>query len=167
METLRTKYPLENRKPLKKTLSRVWSIFVIVFFFVVYILLITGGDSTLFFLRMWLVLILAALFILIFTGSYIYEIFYMKYYFYDLVGKTVVIKKGLFSVKEISLPFNRLQDVYIDQDVLDRVFGLYDVHVSSATWVSGELSHIDGLNKNNSEILKKLLLNSIHKNGEK
>lgn len=90
----------------------------------------------------------------------------MKHYFYDVNGKTLIIKKGVFSKNEISLPFNRLQDVYVDQDILDRMFGLYDVHVSSATFVSGWLSHIDGLNKKNSEIIKEMLLEDINKHGE-
>lgn len=86
----------------------------------------------------------------------------MKYYFYELTGKNLTIKKGVFSRNEITLPINRLQDVYVDQDILDRIFGLYDVHVSSATIISGNLSHIDGLNKENSEAIKKLILSGIH-----
>lgn len=77
-------------------------------------------------------------------------------------GKTLVIAKGVFSRNEVTLPMNRIQDVYVDQDILDRIFGLYDVHVSSATAASGFLSHIDGVNKANSEALKELLLDAVH-----
>ena len=103
---------------------------------------------------------IAALFAVL---KYIYEVFYMKYYFYDLAGKNIIIKKGVFSRNEITLQVNRLQDVYVDQDILDRIFGLYDVHVSSATIISGNLSHIDGLSKESSESVKNLILSSIHK----
>ena len=81
---------------------------------------------------------------------------------YAIVGKNLIIKKGIFSRNEITLPINRLQDVYVDQDILDRIFGLYDVHVSSATVISGNLSHIDGLNKENSDAVKNLILSGIH-----
>ena len=64
------------------------------------------------------------------------------------------------------MPINRLQDVYVDQDILDRIFGLYDVHVSSATIISGNLSHIDGLSKKNSESVKNLILSEIHKEND-
>jgi len=90
----------------------------------------------------------------------------MKYYFYDLVGKNLIIKKGVFSRNEITLPINRLQDVYVDQDILDRILGLYDVHVSSATIISGNLSHIDGLNKENAQVIKNLILSGIHKEND-
>ena len=87
----------------------------------------------------------------------------MKSYFYDMDNKNLIIKKGVFSTKEITLPINRLQDVNVDQDVLDRIFGLYDVHVSSATSTSAKLSHIDGVNKENAESIKKLIISSVHK----
>ena len=90
----------------------------------------------------------------------------MKYYSYDLVGKKLIIKKGVFSRNEITLPINRLQDVYVDQDILDRIFRLYDVHVSSATFISGILSHIDGLNKENSDVVKSLILSGVNKENE-
>jgi membrane protein YdbS with pleckstrin-like domain len=59
-----------------------------------------------------------------------------------------------------------LQDVYVDQDILDRIFSLYDVHVSSATIISGNLSHIDGLNKENAQAIKNLILSGIHKESD-
>ncbi len=102
------------------------------------------------------------LFIIVLVLKYVYEVYYLKYYFFDFGKGTLIIRKGVFSKNEITLPINRLQDVYVDQDILDRIFGLYDVHVSSATMVSGLLSHIDGLNKENAETIKKMLLAKIH-----
>ena len=140
MVTLREKYPLESRKPLKKTIAGIRKfIFIIIFI---------------------------GIFLLFIILKYIYEVFYMKYYFYDLVGKNLIIKKGVFSRNEITLPINRLQDVYVDQDILDRILGLYDVHVSSATIISGNLSHIDGLNKENAQVIKNLILSGIHKEND-
>jgi len=167
MATLQEKYPLENSKPLKKTLERIGGFVPILLFFVLpLIIFIPSQDFNLFLSKTMAVIIVLALFVLYSICIYIYEVFYMKHYFYDVNGKTLIIKKGVFSKNEISLPFNRLQDVYVDQDILDRMFGLYDVHVSSATFVSGWLSHIDGLNKKNSEIIKEMLLEDINKHGE-
>lgn len=171
MATLRDTYPLEKRKPLKKTIKGIGGFVLIIIFVALFGFsalsrsgsLLNGGigeKATL----MWYGLI--GIFILFFILKYIYEVFYLKYYFYDLVGKNLIIKKGVFSRNEITLPINRLQDVYVDQDILDRIFGLYDVHVSSATIISGNLSHIDGLNKENSETMKNILLSSIHKEND-
>jgi len=169
MVTLREKYPLESRKPLKKTIAGIWKfIFIIIFIGIFsFYFLFTEGRNIFPSFNLWtIVYIFIGIFILFIILKYIYEIFYMKYYFYDLVGKNLIIKKGVFSRNEITLPINRLQDVYVDQDILDRILGLYDVHVSSATIISGNLSHIDGLNKENAQVIKNLILSGIHKEND-
>lgn len=169
MATLQEKYPLESRKPLKKTIASIWSfIFILIFFvFFSFSFIFSEGRNISQNFNFWIIIyIIVGIFILFIVLKYIYEIFYMKYYFYDLVGKNLIIKKGVFSRNEITLPINRLQDVYIDQDILDRIFWLYDVHVSSATIISGNLSHIDGLNKENSQAIKSLILSGIHKEND-
>lgn len=170
MVTLREKYPLESRKPLKKTIGGIFMfiyMFSLIFIFLFYYFLFGGGKSIFQKLNFWEILYISiGIFVLIFILKYIYEVFYMKYYFYNLVDKNLIIKKGVFSRNEITLPINRLQDVYVDQDIFDRIFGLYDVHVSSATSISVKLSHIDGLNKENAQIIKNLILSGIHKEND-
>ncbi len=166
MATWRELYPLEAIKPLKKTIGNLFFYAIVLVFLVLVFLYITvwsnsgasNERSDFSLISLWFVIGLVVIAIL----TYIYQVFYMKYYFYDMQGKTLIIAKGVFSRNEITLPINRIQDVYVDQDILDRIFGLYDVHVSSATMASGFLSHVDGVNKENSEKLKKLLLQAIH-----
>ena len=167
MVTLREKYPLESRKPLKKTVAKVWGFIPIFLFFIlpIFIFLPLDALAVIGSKTMILVYIISA-YILISLSIYVYEVFFMKHYFYDIIGDTIMIKKGVFSRDEISIPFNRLQDVHIDQDILDRIFGLYDVHVSSATFTSDWLAHIDGINKENSKTIKDLILTRINKHGE-
>lgn len=169
MATLREKYPLESRKPLKKTIAGIWSYLFITIFIGIFLSSFLFGNEIVNFQKFsfWTILyIYFGIFILFLILKYIYEVFYLKYYFYDLVGKNLIIKKGVFSKNEITLPINRLQDVYVDQDILDRIFGLYDVHVSSATIISGNLSHIDGLNKENAQAIKNLILSGMHKEND-
>ena len=164
MVTLVEQYPLESTKPLKKTISGIFGLLLIVIFFSIGIFFNWKQSSG---IGMGNLTIIAVIFLILFIVlKYVYEVFYMKYYFYDATKTELVIKKGVFSRNEITLPFNRIQDIYIDQDILDRIFGLYDVHVSSATIASAFLSHIDGVNKANSEELKKFLLKKVgRKNG--
>lgn len=170
MVTLKEKYPLESRKPLKKTMEWIWRYLLIIFGAGLPLSFIFFKEANVFnFLRFNLRTIIyffVGITSLVMILKYIYELYYLKYYFYDLAGKNLIIKKGVFSRNEITLPINRLQDVYVDQDILDRIFGLYDVHVSSATIISGNLSHIDGLNKENSEVIKNLILSGIHKEND-
>ena len=64
-------------------------------------------------------------------------------------------------VRETILNYDKIQDVYMDQDILDRVFGLHDVHVSTATAMSGYEAHIDGVNQNNALAIKEQILEKI------
>lgn len=166
--TLVDKYPLEKSKPLKKTISKLFGLIFIFIFFGVFFSVFIGvaslasGSGVNFGIYVFLGFMF--LFVLVVILTYIYEVYYLKNYFYDSNAHVLLIKKGVFSKNEITLPFNRIQDVYVDQDILDRIFGLYDVHVSSATSASAFLSHIDGVNKANSEALKELLLKHIHGN---
>jgi len=169
MATLIEQYPLDSKKPIKKTLAGVLGTSIFVIFVGIFILISFIDDlgklSSL--NPIGLVSLFIALLLILFIVKYVYEIFYLKYYFYDATKTELIIRKGVFSRNEITLPFNRIQDIYVDQDSLDRIFGLYDVHVSSATMASAFLSHIDGVNKTNAEELKKFLLKKVgRKNGK-
>ncbi len=167
MTTLREQYPLESIKPLKKTIGFAFIIIIIVVAFSIFFYITTLSESNnLSNFSPGLIFLLAILLmVLLIVLKYIYEVIYMKNYFYDNTGDNLVIRKGVFSINEITLPFTRIQDVYVDQDILDRIFGLYDVHVSSATNISGVLSHIDGLNSANSNAVRDLILKKIKEYG--
>lgn len=93
--------------------------------------------------------------------TYFYQRWYFAVYFYDLTPDFIQIKKGPITPREITIPYERIQDVYVDQDLLDRIFGLYDVHLSSATVSSGMEAHIDGVEKQAAEGLRAILLETI------
>jgi membrane protein YdbS with pleckstrin-like domain len=100
------------------------------------------------------------LFLVIFL-TYLYQRWYFAVYFYDLTSDFIQIKKGPITPREITIPYERIQDVYVDQDLLDRIFGLYDVHLSSATISSGMEAHIDGVEKQAAEGLRNILLQTV------
>jgi membrane protein YdbS with pleckstrin-like domain len=104
---------------------------------------------------------LVGLLLVIFILEYIYQSWYFDVYFYDLTPDFIQIKKGVITPREITIPYERLQDVYVDQDLLDRIFGLYDVHLSSATAASGMEAHIDGVEKQSAEGLREVLLETV------
>jgi len=158
-------YPLDPKKPLKKTIERLRYWVGLLVIWIGMIVISARVNPVAFSLISPLVIILIAvvLIAMLALATYIYELFYLKYYFYDIVGSTLIIRKGVFSRNEITVAFNRLQDVYVDQDILDRLFGLYDIHVSSATITSGTLSHIDGLPKDHAKVIKELILKKIGK----
>ena len=92
-----------------------------------------------------------------------YQILYFNSYYYDIDDENVSIRKGVVAKREINLPFSKITDVYVDQDFLDVLFGLYDVHISTPTTSSGQFAHIDGLNRKGAMELKKLILDRINR----
>lgn len=86
---------------------------------------------------------------------------YIRRYTYDADEQFLTIKKGVFAPTEIHVQYQKIQDVYVDQDLLDRLFGLYDVHIASATVASGMHAHIDGVDAAVAESMKGILLKKI------
>jgi putative membrane protein len=83
----------------------------------------------------------------------IYEYYYYKLYYYNFTDENAEIRKGVISRATGYVRYERLQNIYLDQDFLDRIFGLYNVHYETAGETSGFYSHVDGLTKENAEKL--------------
>ena len=112
------------------------------------------------------VIILVITLMIIFTilvANVVYHYLYYKKYYYDVKKDVVVIRKGVFIPKEISVPLDKIQDVYVDRDAMDLLLGLYDVHVSSATIQSGVEAHIDGVKHENAAKLREMILDRMQK----
>lgn len=153
------KYPLSLKKPLKKTLLHIILPFLLgllVLFMLTKKLVSTMNYSLLTLGGLFVGICLIAIIFL-----YIYQYWYYKTYFYNVTDEHLIIRKGFVAPQEVTLPLRRIQDIYVDQDVLDQLFGLYDVHFSSATATSGQKAHIDGVEKETAEKLRELILHKI------
>lgn len=107
------------------------------------------------------VIIIVIIFVLYYLIYGIYIGAYIRRYYYDASEQFLTIQKRVFSPTEIHVPYQKIQDVYVDQDILDRMMGLYDVHIASATVTSGIEAHIDGVDADVAEKLKVFLLGKI------
>jgi uncharacterized membrane protein YdbT with pleckstrin-like domain len=90
---------------------------------------------------------------------------YIRNYFYEGGDSFITIKKKVFTPQEIHVQYQKIQDVYVDQDLLDRIMGLFDVHIASATAASGIEAHIDGVDAATAEGLKNFFLGKIQNPG--
>ena len=170
--TLQQQYPLNvRRKFWKKILSNILGYFILNIFIgpllgVGLALLVFGSstDSLALFISFPIggFIITFGLTILVYS---LYVKWYIKTYYYSADKDFITIKKGVFAPTEIHVQYQKIQDVYVDQDILDRILGIYDVHIASATVSSGIEAHIDGVNKDSAEGLKNLLLESIKNKG--
>jgi membrane protein YdbS with pleckstrin-like domain len=141
--SLREHYPLSKLKPIKKTVKYTW-------YFAVLSIVVAIGLSI-----DWFTTVLVVLLFLVVVLAY--QIVYYITYQYSDNKQILKLKKGVFLETMLVIPYDRLQHIIIDQDVFDKIFGLYDVHVSSAGTTRMEL-HIDGLRKEVAEELKHLLV---------
>jgi membrane protein YdbS with pleckstrin-like domain len=107
------------------------------------------------------------IYLLIIIGNAFYIRAYIKRYYYDAGEQFITIKKGVFAPTEIHVQYGKIQDVYVDQDILDRILGIYDVHIASATVMSGIEAHIDGVDKEVAERIKNTFLGKITGDGVK
>jgi membrane protein YdbS with pleckstrin-like domain len=161
MSKTREQFPLSQKKPLKKTMPGIISAVIQIVLF-----LSVGLIAASFF--SWplglVLLIIISYAILLFLSNFLmyqYQKWYFQVYFYDVTDNFIVIRKRVFTPREITIPYERIQDVYVDQDLLDRIFGLYDVHLSSATISSGMEAHIDGVEKAAAGGLRKIILEKV------
>lgn len=102
-----------------------------------------------------------AFYIFIILCIVMYHLAHYKTYYYDLTDKYLIIAKGVFQRQETTVPYERIQDVYIDQDFLDRFFHLYDVHISTATNSSYNRAHIDGVSLASAEKIREMILKKV------
>lgn len=158
----RDQFPLSTKKILKKTLASSVSFFILLFIVWIFLFYVLHSLQNQF---MWTTTSLTAAFlallVIVVLVNYLYQRWYFAVYFYDLTPDFIQIRKGPITPREITLPYERIQDVYVDQDLLDRILGLYDVHISSATASSGMSAHIDGVEKDAAQGLRGLLLSTV------
>jgi len=160
----RKKYPLSPKKIIKKTLASTTGWFFFLLFLLLFLVLpiyFTVSSISFFSLIIISLYVFILFLILITVLSYFYQRWYFAVYFYDILEDYIVIRKGPIAPKEITIPWERIQDVYVDQDIFDRMFGLYDVHLSTATVSSGMQAHIDGVEKQAADGLREALLEKV------
>lgn len=144
--------PLDPKKPTKRFVNSMigWIILFAMLF-----------AAAIFLQQYSFLMVLGVIFVLMIGWQFWYENAYYRNYFYDIQPEFLNIKKGVITPKEAIFPYEKLQDVYVDQDVFDRIFGLWDVHISTATVLSGIEAHIDGVDEENSKKLRDMILAKI------
>ena len=157
------RYPLSRKKLLKKMMLSSIYFEVVTLFLTLWVVMVAMGVLKVQLMH-WVFMILGIIGIqtVILTINYFYQKRYIETYFYNMTDKLLVIRKGIFAPQEITVPIERIQDVYIDQDVFDRFLDIYDVHISTATATSTIRAHIDGVDKRIAEELRELILNRLH-----
>lgn len=164
LSAIQTQYPLSPRKFWKKILEKLGSSVVVLVVFgmlsLVGLFALLPDASIKNLIVPALTTTFSAWCVLVFCYAW-YVKAYIRRYYYDVNENFITIKKGVFAPAEIHVQYAKIQDVYVDQDILDRIMGLYDVHIASATATSAIEAHIDGVEKGSADGLKDLLLGKL------
>jgi len=62
-----------------------------------------------------------------------------KNFHYSLEQGTLIIKQGILSKKQRNLPYGVIQQVFVKQDLFDRIFGLASLRIENASQGGGAL----------------------------
>lgn len=168
-------YPLQFRKIWKKLIAleigrgdsqhkNVWSPVVRTLFLLTLFLVVMGVLSDQLGVAVnWasLVSLVLLIWFVLYTGFAVYLWLYLFTYYYDLDDHYLRVRKGVIVRREISIPYDRIHDVYLDQDPLDNVFRLYDLYVATASQTSVSETHIDGLSYRDGQLLRDMLLEKV------
>ncbi len=160
MNPFQAQYPLSPKKFWKKFVPDLiaW-FFLLIVGGIVIVAARTGGmpdDLT----GLAILGALALAVVVLIAKAWYYRV-YIRTYFYEGGDNFITIRKNVFTPREIHVQYQKIQDVYVDQDLLDRIMGLYDVHIASATVSSGMEAHIDGVDAAIADTLKNFFLQKI------
>ena len=127
------------------------------------------------------------IFPLVFCIPIIITVLQRSYFHYSLEQHFMVLHQGIISKQNRNVPYGRIQEVFVNQDLFDRMFGLASLTIEdfsdggiSAMDASGNVGggksrhealgfvgnkiHIPGLKKGDAEELKTIILQKIKEN---
>lgn len=99
---------------------------------------------------------------------------------YSIEGQFLTLRQGILSKQQRHIPYGVIQNLFVKQDLFDRIFGLASLTVENASQGAGALAtpqqqvemvgfsgnkvSIPGLTKANAEILKGIVLQKMKEN---
>jgi len=158
----RINLPLSPRKVIKKSIGAVIGV-CILFVFGVGAVIFSNFfyrevSKTQGFGSAWLfTACIGGLLIIYLFSTVLYQYYYYRLYDYEFKDDGGMIRKGVISRATGYVRYDRIQNVYVDQDFWDRIFGLRDVHYETAGEQSAFYSHVDGLRKKEADLLAEFL----------
>lgn len=78
-------------------------------------------------------------------------------YFYHVEKDQLVIQKGVFNQSRVKLPFERIQNINIEQNILHRLLNVVSLRIDSAGSTGSEVS-IEALDRDRAEAIRQYVL---------
>lgn len=150
----RSEHPLDNSSPMVWSIAK-FLVFLPILIFGVLAFLASPSNPL-------VILALSA------TIALLVLIFVMNYLFFNSISysftKTAfVIQRGVIFIDTVTIPVKNIQDVYVNQGLLDRVFGLYSVEMSTISLESKKFLKFSSFTEQNANNLRNLISKIISK----
>lgn len=75
----------------------------------------------------------------------VYQRFFRKSIYYGVQEGQLVFSRGIVLRQHGFFQLSRITEVYLERSLLDLIFGLYTLHISTPTAISDRFARIDGL----------------------
>jgi len=79
-----------------------------------------------------LIFVLIAPTAVLIIGTWLYQSKYVEKFSYQLTSSHLLIKHGVFTVNEVTIPYSRIQNINILNGVFDRRYGIYTIMIETA-----------------------------------
>ncbi|MDO4770579.1 PH domain-containing protein [Porphyromonas sp.] len=79
---------------------------------------------------------------------------------YAVRDKDLTYKRGIILSRQITIPFNKIQQVVVSQNIIFRIVGLYSLNIRTAAQTSDGVN-IVGLTREQAESLKEMIMSKI------
>jgi membrane protein YdbS with pleckstrin-like domain len=122
-------YPIENKWIIKTTVDLAR-----------YSLLILAGSVTYVLLgKLSIIDVIALIIIFIILGLILFVIFLLqrRNFHYSLDDKFITLHQGILSKQQRNIPYGVIQNVFVKQDLLDRIFGIALLAIENASQGGG------------------------------
>ena len=152
---LTKKFPTSKMYTLRVSLGWILASIISAFFyfFAVHILAIFEPGSIMANINLFLVLTIAVCAI----AKLIYSEIYRRFLKYRIEDFRLIVSRGIFFKKVGSIPFSLFAEVYVKQNLIDWIIGVYEFHLMLALDPTREFTRIEGLSKNSAFGLKKFI----------
>lgn len=104
-----------------------------------------------------LVQVLAVLLSCLWFVRFTYEFLRRQCLYYGLEDGHFVISQGIILRQRGFFPLSRITDVYLERSLLDLIFGLHTLHISTPTPLSERFARIEGLDEYTARALQHYL----------
>lgn len=94
-------------------------------------------------------------------GMVIAIINFFRYYFY-INGEEIVIESGVVNRKRLAIPFDRVQTINLEQNILHQIFQVVGLEIDTAGSAKSEFK-FDAISRDKAEALQKTILSKKRK----